>query len=374
MRARWTAPCLLLLALLSQTGISGGDAHPPAAQAPTAESNGSTTVATASALFSRGELAIVTGWEQTPERLHSAACGSCHSRAHSDWRGSGHAAAWSDEHFQRAYALEPRRWCRNCHAPLAAQEAGSVPRAEGVGCAACHVRDGAILGARALPGTPGGHAVARAQGFSEPDFCGGCHQFPFPRHLRDSAAGAVEYSTEPMQDTLAEWRAASASTCVTCHAGGHRYTGPRDEQWLARVFGEPSVSHTEPDVISVRVPLAPRGHAMPTGDLYRSFVFELAETPGFERVLGRRRYGREFDGRLEPSSFIAHGQSRDTRVPAGATSLNMTVDAPRGGWLYARVRYYRNDAWTQQGWTPDPSSASVVWERQLPVAEGALQP
>jgi hypothetical protein len=368
MKTLWTARSSVLLGLLLATSSSGDDGLTRAGSVESAATSAASepaATAAASAFFSRGEHAIVTGWEATPERLESATCGHCHAGAHGEWRDSGHAVAWSDDHFQRAYALEPRRWCRNCHAPLLAQEAGAVRREEGVGCAACHVREGVIRGTQTLDAAPGRHAVLEAAGFSGAEFCGGCHQFPFPKRLLEGTGPAVEYSPNPMQDTLGEWRAAKAKACAECHGGGHRYVGARNREWLSEVFGEPTLSRDEPDVISVSVPLAPRGHTMPTGDLYRSFVFEAAENPKFEPVLARRRYGREFDGYLEQSMFVAGGQSRDTRVPASATRLNLTVDAPTAGGLYLRIRYYRNDPWVHRGWTPDHDSAIVVWSRRV---------
>ena len=97
-------------------------------------------------LFSAGRTPIVTGWEDTPWRLESQECARCHAATHEAWSESMHARAWTDPLFQASYVREPLAWCRNCHAPLSAQESGAVPREQGISCAACHVRAGEIGG------------------------------------------------------------------------------------------------------------------------------------------------------------------------------------------------------------------------------------
>jgi hypothetical protein len=67
--------------------------------------------------------------------------------------------------------------------PRPAQRSGVGGRGpgNGVSCAACHVRAGKIVGARALPASTSSHAVQAVAGFDGSQLCGGCHQFMFPR-------------------------------------------------------------------------------------------------------------------------------------------------------------------------------------------------
>jgi hypothetical protein len=242
-----------------------------------------------------------------------------------------------------------------------------VARAEGVSCAACHVRDGVVVGARSVPVSTGAHDVRAVAGFDGPELCAGCHQFNFPEATGDLEApdgrrSAVHYSDQSMQDTIAEARAAGAGACSTCHSGGHRWTAS-DPAWLAQQFGE---GHLDPDsgVVSLRVEVAPRGHALPTGDPFRTLHLEVALDAAFERVWFRSRYGREFDGRLgADGTFIKGGQSRDTRIPAGRAAITTTFDRPPASRIFARLRLFLHDRWVSGKWTPDPATAKVVWSQ-----------
>jgi hypothetical protein len=319
-------------------------------------------------LFSAGRTPIVTGWEDTPWRLESQECARCHAATHGAWSESLHARAWTDPLFQASYVREPLAWCRNCHAPLSAQESGVVAREQGISCAACHVRAGEIVGFRALPASTSSHAVQAVAGFGGSQLCAGCHQFMFPRATGefpnpDGLPSAVLYSDQPMQNTIEEWRASGAAPCGTCHTGGHRWTGPTDEAWLEKQFGDGTLTDSDPGVVSLRVDLAARGHAFPTGDLFRALHLEVALDEAFERVWFRARYGREFDGQLSSAStFIQGGQSRDTRIPARRAAISATFDRPPAQQrLFARLRFFFHDRWVGAEWTPDTATARVVW-------------
>ncbi|HSN99687.1 MAG TPA: hypothetical protein VLS89_15435, partial [Candidatus Nanopelagicales bacterium] len=45
------------------------------------------------------------------------ACERCHADIAGEWRGSQHRSAFTDPMFQAALAVEPKAFCRNCHAP-----------------------------------------------------------------------------------------------------------------------------------------------------------------------------------------------------------------------------------------------------------------
>lgn len=71
--------------------------------------------------FSAGERPVDPRSPAVMQRV--AGCAECHPRQHSAWAGSRHGLAWTNPLFSLAFADEPRRWCVNCHAPLAAQAA-----------------------------------------------------------------------------------------------------------------------------------------------------------------------------------------------------------------------------------------------------------
>ena len=95
----------------------------------------------------------------------------------------------------------------------------------------------AALGLAIAISVPLGIVAARSPGLERPllgtaAFCGGCHQFNFPEHRSN---GRLAFTSEPMQDTLEEWRRHGGDqTCQGCHMarGGHRFLGGYNRQTL----------------------------------------------------------------------------------------------------------------------------------------------
>ncbi len=101
--------------------------------------------------------------------LSAEECGGCHREMLEEWRTSIHSAAWTDPYFQVDFRFDgSQQICRNCHTPLDRQQEAVVLgfrdsekwhpilapnpgfdsslQSEGVTCAACHVKDGVVLG------------------------------------------------------------------------------------------------------------------------------------------------------------------------------------------------------------------------------------
>jgi hypothetical protein len=78
---------------------------------------------------------------------------------------------------------------------------------EGVTCAACHVRDGVVLGVREGANAP--HATVASPELGSSELCATCHQLTWPGADR------------PYYDTYGEWKASPFSTagvrCQDCH-------------------------------------------------------------------------------------------------------------------------------------------------------------
>jgi hypothetical protein len=309
-------------------------------------------------LFSAGLQPVVTGWESTPERLLSGQCSECHSRTHAAWAGSMHARAWSDPVFLRAFELEPRQWCKNCHSPLQAAHTGTLPLAEGINCATCHVRGGQILGTHQHAARAGGHAVVRVSGFASEAVCEGCHQFNFPERHEP-----IEYSDVPMQNTLVEWRQAGSRACAQCHDQGHAVRGPHDAAWLTQQVKGASLDSVQAGVLSLVVDLQPRAHAMPTGDNFHSFVLEVATEPAFANVLARKRYGRELGvGFDSPFQVSDRALLRDTSLPADAAGMTLTFDRPNAARIFARLRFFQHDSFINGRSSAEAASAITAWQ------------
>jgi hypothetical protein len=277
-------------------------------------------------LFWRGERALVVGGPADARPAH--ACASCHAEEHARWRTSRHARAFDNPVFQADFARTPRQWCLHCHAPLREQqeESGAVRASEGVGCAACHVRDGLVLTAGA-PTARGerAHAMRREPRLSSSEMCAGCHQFA----ARPSAGGPVA-----MQDTHAEWArstfGARGQTCQRCHMprGDHGASGARTAENLRESLAV-DVRLLAPDRARVVVETRGVGHAFPTGDPTRVLRVELCAEAACARVLGSASFARWY--RAAEGGFEL---LRDTSVPPpsggaqrGRRALEVPIDA-----------------------------------------------
>ena len=109
---------------------------------------------------------------QTPPvlgKLGATECAACHQDFYEEWQTTIHARAWSDPYFQTDWQFDDAQHsCRLCHTPLDRQLPRKVlgyrdkdkwdpiradnpefdPKLqhEGVTCAACHYREGKIVG------------------------------------------------------------------------------------------------------------------------------------------------------------------------------------------------------------------------------------
>lgn len=294
-------------------------------------------------------------------------CGDCHEAEAAEWTDSRHHRAWTNDLFQAGLIAEPSPFCVYCHAPAAIQarevipnlpaydamsgrpKSGPVPdlspeplAEEGVSCAVCHLRDGAVLAARPLPeGRAAPHPIRVVPELGGAEACKTCHDFAIP-----AASGGP--GPHPMQSTYAEWRAVrpeGGESCVDCHMApgqGHRMTGAHD---LDKLRGALSVRR---DGAALVLEARGLGHRLPTGDLFRAVTVELrrgpgvpadaAEDDGWEEIF---RAGRTFTlepgagGRPEkvPLADTRLWPGQPVRVPLPATKAS---DQSDGMW---RVRY-----------------------------------
>ncbi|MGD8312809.1 MAG: hypothetical protein PVJ66_09450 [Gammaproteobacteria bacterium] len=134
---------------------------------------------------------------QTPAvlgNLSAAGCATCHRDFYDEWRTTIHSQAWTDPYFQVDWQFDgAQSVCRLCHTPLDRQQPYTVLgyrdkekwdpvlaenpafdsglQHEGVTCAACHYRDGAIVGVLGTTGAP--HPVKQLDEANE--ICVRCH-------------------------------------------------------------------------------------------------------------------------------------------------------------------------------------------------------
>ena len=265
---------------------------------------------------------------QTPPRglktLSAKECGSCHMEIYQEWKASFHAKAWFDPQFQVEWAKDDSLWvCINCHTPLVNQQPHLILgkkggdyfqpvkkenpdfdpalRDEGITCAVCHVRDGAVLGPYGNQ-KDAPHAVRKAtDGELSEKLCMSCH----------NVTDVLNPTLVCTFQTGEEWKAGPYSkegqTCITCHMpiierplypkGPVRVT--RKHIWIGsgipKTMDEKApVDHYIPGLelrvvtskkryqpgetayISVLLTNRRAGHLLPTGDPEYFFTVELA--------------------------------------------------------------------------------------------------
>ena len=126
--------------------------------------------------------------------LGAEVCGSCHSAFFNEWKSTIHSQAWTDPYFQVDWQFDDKQHiCRLCHTPLDRQQPHTVLgyrdknkwdpilednpefdiklQHEGVTCAACHYRDGKIIGVLGNTSTP--HPVEKIDDPNQ--VCTRCH-------------------------------------------------------------------------------------------------------------------------------------------------------------------------------------------------------
>lgn len=164
------------------------------------------------------------------ETLRAVECALCHQEIFDDWSTTIHSQAWTDPYFQVDFVFDgSQQICMNCHIPLDRQQEhlvlgfrdkekwdpilapnpdfDPVLQHEGVTCAACHLREGEILGPSGSDAAP--HPVRKLESGNQ--ICANCH-----------VVGGERWDTFfqfPPCGTVAEIRA-------TGGAGSDRETGP----------------------------------------------------------------------------------------------------------------------------------------------------
>ena len=251
------------------------------------------------------------------ELLDPRGCASCHAAIVDEWATSRHALAWTNGIFQREYSARPQAWCVNCHAPLTTQQRDleGPAAAQGVDCATCHVRRGALVSTRRRPKSP--HATIEDATFGTPAFCADCHQFSFP--VLDERGAATRMTKHPMQTTVASFAAGpyanERTACMTCHGSkhGHAFAGAHDRDMLE---GALELAWCRPSETTIRVSLknAGAGHTVPSGDIHRHMYVRVWRSSAPEAM-----YQAFFGRRFEPAADGGKTTSWDSTLAPGQT-------------------------------------------------------
>lgn len=248
-------------------------------------------------------------------------CAECHRENYDEWLTSNHAAAWTDPQYQAELKKDALWACLNCHLPLENQQPNRILglyggdlwkpvmepnpnfdpqlQQEGLTCAGCHVRDGAILGPRQIEAPHPMKVDPEAFTYKN---CESCHNVL--AHL--SKAQVCSFDT--VDDFKTTGLLEAGVDCVTCHmpeAIRNKPAGPKKGR-LHHFLGAglPKADQGQPVVgrsglVAVLVPppapLVPgttaqltftvtnalAGHSVPTGDVERFVLFQF-------RLLGEK--------------------------------------------------------------------------------------
>ena len=346
--------------------------------------------------------------------LRAAQCGACHEDFYKEWQTTIHSQAWTDPYFQADWRFDDRQHiCRLCHTPLDRQQPHKVldyrdrarwdpvmednpafdPRLqhEGVTCAACHFRDGRIVGV--LGDTNAPHPVKKLE--TPNQVCVRCHVvngdrwdtfFRFPpcgtvAEIQEGAGG------EPVSGELSVADIAALG-CVDCHmpavarplvAGGpvrkarrHLWRGGHDPAMVKQALSMDFAPTAGGEGTSFTLSLANTGaaHYVPTGTPDRHLTVRLRVLDARGEViveenhtLRRRVMWRPFIVDLWDNR-LARGETRRYAIDVPADGRAVSVEAV--------VRYHLLDEARRRriGYdNPEPISYEI-FRRRIELAGG----
>ncbi len=384
---------------------------------------------------------------QTPEvlgNLSAGECAACHQTFYDEWRTTIHSQAWIDPYFQTDWQFDnAQHICRLCHTPLDRQQPHKVLgyrdkdkwdpilednpdfspelQHQGVTCAACHYRDGKIVGV--LGNTQAPHPVRKLD--SPNEVCVRCHIVEGERwdaFFRFPPCGTVAEITRTQQQTPSpealqkltqlltpeqlkqagqqETRKGTSGEiagvdiaslgCVQCHMplakrplvkGGvvrntrqHLWRGGHDpamvKKALTIAFAE--VKQTEEDTRVFQLTLANTGaaHYVPTGTPDRYLTVHLRLLDKQNKVLDERHYTIKRTVMWRPfivdlwDTRLPRWQPRQYRLEVPANSDAVKVEAEISYHLLAESRRKRID---YKNTTP---ISYEVFREQIPLNTG----
>jgi hypothetical protein len=297
------------------------------------------------------------------------ACAACHGTQYDQWEGSAHATGWQGERWSQAVrdASQPEE-CQACHLPFTAQhthrvvhqaegQADALQHAvnpdwspslqrEGVSCAACHLREGRVLGPRADARAP--HPVAKSDDLGSPVLCAACHQLSWPdaevawydtygewyrSPYREAGLRCQDCHMPPMAGLVTTGRFAA-------HAGHAMATDPSHAVSVLLELDSPVITRGAPYDLRLRVQNTGAGHAFPTGHPGKAYVIRavVVDAEGeplhdaFEHRLVREvqpepPFALVSDSRIPARGelLLEHQATIPQKKPAGPSLLRVSI-------------------------------------------------
>ncbi len=302
--------------------------------------------------------------------LSAAQCAACHAEIHAEWAVTRHGEAFTDPLYQADLAHQGEPYvCAYCHTPLVEQRptvvsgirlfwpslvAAEAPNPryvegferEGVTCATCHMRGGAMVASHEVDSP---HATRADPGFASVEMCRPCHSLD------------ITFGTKlvrPIQDTFEEWEAYRAAggdqTCIDCHmprveprsmaldrparpGRSHALRGPRDVAFLRTgVVIEGSAIEASAGAVRARLTIFNgSGHRIPTAEPQRrvEVVLEALDEAGAALASSREVIQRA----VQMPAMREEVGDDTTLKPRERRQLALEVQAPPGA-RRARLR------------------------------------
>lgn len=329
---------------------------------------------------------------QVPENLgnlKAEECAVCHREFYTEWRTTMHSQAWTDPYFQADWKFDnSQHICRSCHTPLDRQLPHKVLgyrdrdkydpimednpdfdpelQHEGVTCAACHYRDGKIVGVLGNTNTP--HPVKKLDSANE--VCVRCHVvegdrwdtfFRFPpcgtvAEIQSSGDSGNNTGELSVQDI-------ASLGCVECHMpaverplveGGvvrnarqHLWRGGHDPEMVKKAFTadlfEETPIENEKRVFTFEITNTGTRHYLPTGTPDRHLTISLRLLNAQGNIIKEQNHKLKRTVMWRP--FIV--DLWDTRLPYGELR-QYSMEYSTGQYdnvaaIEARVRYHLVD-------------------------------
>jgi len=291
------------------------------------------------------------------QTLSAKECGGCHADFYAEWRTTIHSQAWTDPYFQADWTFDnSQHVCRNCHTPLDRQQPHTILgfrdkdkwdpvlepnpafdpelQHEGVTCAACHLREGKIVGV--LGDTNAPHPVKLLEDPNQ--ICIRCHVVEGDRwdmFFRFPPCGTVAEIEATIQSPGHTGEVTVQSTsglgCVACHmpaverplvAGGetrmvrqHLWRGGHDPQMVKRglkvELNEITLTRAGKRRFQLTLTNVGAAHYLPTGTPDRHLMVRISVTDQEGKLVKEQNHTLVRTVLWRP--FII--DLRDTRLP-----------------------------------------------------------
>ena len=360
---------------------------------------------------------------QTPAvlgKLSAKECATCHQEFYDEWQTTIHSKAWTEPYFQTDWKFDDSQHsCRLCHTPLDRQQPQKVlgyrdtdkwdpivednpdfdPKLqhEGVTCAACHYREGKIVGVIGNTNAP--HPTKKLDDPNQ--VCVRCHIvegdkwdtfFRFPpcgTVAEIESSRSQSSSKKTVKGITGEHLVSDSSSlgCVECHMpllkralvkGGevretrqHLWRGGHDPKMVKNAltikFDEQDSTNVDKRQFILTIENTGAAHYVPTGTPDRHLTIQLRELDKKNNVLTEKINTIRRNVMWRP--FII--DLKDTRLPRGQPrSYDIEISDPKKAVsVEAIVRYHLLDEKRRQriGYENKTPIAYDVFRQKIPL-------